>query len=137
MAEAGPLGTSARCNSRRQQYVNLYIVCDVSSEMRETTFSILTALATGPKHGYGIIREVRTLSGQRITLRAGSLYGALDRLSADGLVRRGREEIVDGRLRRYYELTDSGATALAQEARLLAARSSEALRRLTIAAQPA
>jgi DNA-binding PadR family transcriptional regulator len=46
-------------------------------------------------------------------LRPGTLYGALDRLAEQGLVEVDREEAVDGRLRRYYRLTDSGAAALA------------------------
>ena len=47
--------------------------------MQEPTFLILTALATGPKHGYGITQEVAELSDRSVTLRAGTLYGALDR----------------------------------------------------------
>jgi PadR family transcriptional regulator len=70
--------------------------------MQETTFLILTALADGPQHGYGIIRDVGRISGGRVTLRAGTLYGALERLDADGLIRVDREEVVDRRLRRYY-----------------------------------
>jgi hypothetical protein len=44
--------------------------------MQETTFLILTALAEGPQHGYGIIRDVGRISGDRVTLRAGTLCGA-------------------------------------------------------------
>ena len=83
--------------------------------MQETTFLILTALAQGPQHGYGIIQDVGRISGQRVTLRAGTLYGALERLDADGLIAMDREEIVDRRLRRYYRLTDAGAGTLAGE----------------------
>ncbi|MEV4540252.1 PadR family transcriptional regulator [Micromonospora echinaurantiaca] len=87
--------------------------------MREPTFLILTALAAGPRHGYGIIQEVAALSEQRVTLLPGTLYAALDRLSAQGLVAPDREETVDGRLRRYYRLTPDGVTALdAETARL-------------------
>ena len=67
--------------------------------MQETTFLILTALARGPQHGYGIIHDVRRISGERVALRAGTLYGALERLDADGLIALDREEVVDGRLR--------------------------------------
>ena len=42
-----------------------------------------------------------------------SLYMALDRLCSAGLVEPGREEVADGRLRRYYRLTDEGAALLA------------------------
>lgn len=83
--------------------------------LREPTFLILTALARQPLHGYGLIAEVLSLSGGHVTLRPGTLYGALDRLADDGLVDTDHEEVVDGRLRRYYRLTDRGEAALAAE----------------------
>ncbi|BFU46790.1 PadR family transcriptional regulator [Krasilnikovia sp. MM14-A1004] len=79
----------------------------------------MTALAAEPTHGYGVIRAVETLSDGDVVLRPGTLYGALDRLAEQGLVEVDREEAIDGRLRRYYRLTDHGAAALAgQVARL-------------------
>ena len=98
--------------------------------MQETTFLILTALAQGPQHGYGIIQDVGRISGNRVALRAGTLYGALERLDSGGLIGVDREEVVDGRLRRYYRLTDEGSARLAEEARRLQASASTALRRL-------
>jgi DNA-binding PadR family transcriptional regulator len=76
--------------------------------MQEATFLILTALADGSQHGYGIISEVTGISEGRVRLRAGTLYTALDRLKTDGLIDVDREEIVDNRLRRYYRLTPEG-----------------------------
>jgi PadR family transcriptional regulator PadR len=84
--------------------------------MREPTFWILTALATRPLHGYGVIQEAARLSGGQVTLQAGTLYAALDRLAAEGLVEPDHEERVDGRTRRYYRLTSDGASALDAEA---------------------
>ena len=101
--------------------------------MQEATFLILTALAAGRQHGYGIITEVAGISGGRVRLRAGTLYTALERLRADGLIAVDREEVVDGRLRRYYRLTDDGAVALRAEAARLQANASAALRRLRLA----
>jgi DNA-binding PadR family transcriptional regulator len=83
--------------------------------MREPTFFILTALAETPLHGYGVMRAVAELSGGRVTLRAGTLYAALDRLTEEGLLTVEREEVVEGRHRRYYRLTDSGGAALTAE----------------------
>jgi DNA-binding PadR family transcriptional regulator len=77
--------------------------------MQEPTFLILTALADRVKHGYGIMCDAERISGGRVRLRAGTLYTALDRLQSDGLVAADREEVVEGRLRRYYRLTDCGA----------------------------
>jgi len=98
--------------------------------MQEATFLILTALAERPQHGYGIIQDVGQISGNRVTLRAGTLYGALERLDADGLIGVDREEVVDRRLRRYYRLTDEGSAVLAEEARRLQASAAIALQRL-------
>jgi DNA-binding PadR family transcriptional regulator len=89
--------------------------------MREPTFWILTALASTPRHGYGIIQEAARLSGGRVKLQAGTLYAALDRLAAEGLVEPDSDEVVDGRTRRYYRLTGAGASALdAETARMRA-----------------
>jgi DNA-binding PadR family transcriptional regulator len=98
--------------------------------MQETTFLVLTALADGPQHGYGIIQDVRRISAERVTLRAGTLYGALERLDADGLIAVDREEVTGGRLRRYYRLTEDGSARLAGEARRLQESAATALRRL-------
>ncbi|MEY9907765.1 PadR family transcriptional regulator PadR [Catenulispora sp. MAP12-49] len=101
-----------------------------SSSRTEQTFQILTALVDGPLHGYGIIQEVARLSDGRTELRVGTLYGALDRLSGEGLLVLDREETVSGRLRRYYRLTDAGAQVLAGEAERLARQAAVALERL-------
>jgi PadR family transcriptional regulator, regulatory protein PadR len=80
--------------------------------MREPTFWILTSLASEARHGYGVIQEAARLSDGKVRLQAGTLYAALDRLVAEGLIEPDREETVDGRTRRYYRLTDDGAAAL-------------------------
>lgn len=101
--------------------------------IREPTFLILAAVAPVPLHGYGIIQAVADLSGGRVRLRAGTLYAALDRLVGEGSLVVDREEVVDGRLRRYYRITDAGLDALRRgvehlEANALAARGQLALR---------
>ncbi len=98
--------------------------------MQEATFLILTALAGGTQHGYGIITDVERISDQRVRLRAGTLYTALERLRADKLVEVDREEVVDGRLRRYYRLTAVGEERLAAEATRLQANALIAMSRL-------
>nr|BFE74104.1 hypothetical protein GCM10020092_074050 [Actinoplanes digitatis] len=60
--------------------------------MTEPAFFILTALIDAPRHGYGIVGEVADLSGGRVRLKIGTLYGVLDRLVTDGLVELDREE---------------------------------------------
>jgi len=101
--------------------------------LREPTFLILTALAAGAQHGYGIMTDVSQISGGRVRLRAGTLYTALDRLRAEELIGVDREEIVDGRLRRYYRLTLKGSELLAAEATRLKVNAAAALSRLDLA----
>jgi DNA-binding PadR family transcriptional regulator len=101
--------------------------------LQEPTFLILTALAAGPQHGYGIMTDVEEISEGRLRLRAGTLYAALDRLTSDGLVAQDREEIVGGRLRRYYRLTPDGTAVLAAETSRLRANVAVAAQRLRLA----
>lgn len=85
--------------------------------MREPTYLILVALGGGERHGYGITQDVAELSEGAVKLGAGTLYGALDRLVDEGLVTATRSETVDGRLRRYYALTEQGGLAVRAETR--------------------
>jgi DNA-binding PadR family transcriptional regulator len=100
--------------------------------MREPTFLVLAALASGRRHGYALISEAAILSDGRVQLKVGTLYAALDRLSAEGLVQAAGEEVVDGRHRRYYELTDAGAARLSLEATRLASNAKRAFARLEV-----
>ena len=96
-------------------------------QMREPTYFVLASLLDGPLHGYAIIQRTEQLSGGRIKLATGTLYTALDRLTAEGHVELVREEIVNGRARRSYGLTPPGAGALRAEA----SRMAEAARLVT------
>lgn len=98
--------------------------------MTEPTFFVLTALCGPPLHGYGIVGEVDGLSDGRVRLKIGSLYGILDRLVTEGLVQLDREESYQGRLRRYYRITDAGAETLRAEATRQAANVRAATRRI-------
>jgi DNA-binding PadR family transcriptional regulator len=100
--------------------------------MQEATFLILTSLAAGSQHGYGIITDVTGISDGRVRMRAGTLYTALDRLREDGLIEVDREEVVENRLRRYYRLTPTGSERLAEEAARLQANAHAAMSRLDL-----
>ncbi|HEU5109729.1 MAG TPA: PadR family transcriptional regulator [Micromonosporaceae bacterium] len=102
----------------------------MATTLTEPAFFVLTALVDEPRHGYGIIGEVADLSGGRVRLRIGTLYGVLDRLVTEGLVEPDREEVWQGRLRRYHRLTDDGRHALAAEAERHAANARLATDRL-------
>jgi PadR family transcriptional regulator, regulatory protein PadR len=82
----------------------------------EQALFILASLTRAELHGYAIAREVDELSEGRVELTAGTLYGALNRLAAEGLIAQSREVVVAGRRRRYYRLTSAGETVLAAEA---------------------
>jgi DNA-binding PadR family transcriptional regulator len=101
--------------------------------VQEPSFLVLTVLADGERHGYGIIVEAEKLSKGRSHLRPGTLYSTLDRLVAEQLIEVASEEVVDGRFRRYYRITGLGAAELEAESRHRAQTSREALRRLRLA----
>ena len=88
----------------------------MSQSLREPTFLILVTLTDQERHGYAIIKEVEKLSGGRLILGPGTLYGALDRLTDQGMIEPTRTESVDGRMRRYYAITGSGLEVVRTEA---------------------
>lgn len=98
--------------------------------MREATFAILSSLADGERHGYAIMTEAAAITGGAIRLQAGTLYAALDRLRVDGLVQVSSEDVVGGRLRRSFALTDQGRSRLAVEAQHRIEGAQLALKRL-------
>ncbi len=85
-------------------------------EIRRSTYFVLASLLDGPLHGYAIIGRAAELSGGEVRLSTGTLFGALDRLVEAGLVEAGKEEKVEGRVRRSYTLTHDGHAALTGEA---------------------
>jgi PadR family transcriptional regulator PadR len=87
--------------------------------MREPTYFLMAGLLDGPRHGYAIAQLARELSDGRVGLSAGTLYGALERLSDQGLIRPVDDLRVGGRRRRVYELTEDGRAQLVEEAQRL------------------
>jgi DNA-binding PadR family transcriptional regulator len=85
---------------------------------------ILSSLADGPKHGYGIMSDIETLTSLR--LGPGTLYGALARLESSGLIK----SLPAEDRRRPYQLTAKGITALRDELNLLQKLASTGLKRL-------
>ena len=89
--------------------------------MTEQAYLVLLVLGEGPRHGYAIVQGVAELTDGRVRLGAGTLYGVLDRLVEAGYARVSGEEVIDGRLRRYYALTDEGGAAAAVHTKQMAA----------------
>jgi DNA-binding PadR family transcriptional regulator len=102
----------------------------MTAALTPSAFWILTVLASGRRHGYDILRETRTASDGRVSLKVATLYAALERLEAEGSIRADGDEIVSGRARRYYVLTEHGASRLEDEARAMAQAAKAAQRHL-------
>jgi DNA-binding PadR family transcriptional regulator len=85
--------------------------------LTEATFYILLSIAGDWKHGYAILKDVKTLSQDRVILSTGTLYGAIKRLLDQGLIERVEEEKPEdvGRPRKFYSLTHSGNKVLEAE----------------------
>jgi DNA-binding PadR family transcriptional regulator len=87
---------------------------------------ILSSLAGGSKHGYGMMVDIETMTG--IRLGPGTLYGALARLESSGLIEAG--ELKDRR--RPYHLTRVGIQALREQLSLLEKLAATGLKRLAM-----
>lgn len=84
--------------------------------LTETSFFILLSLATAPKHGYAIMKEVETMSEARVVLATGTLYSALRRMLDDGWIERLEDTpVINGRERKLYRLTEYGRSILQAE----------------------
>ena len=85
---------------------------DNNYALTESTYYILLSLYR-PAHGYGIMQQVEEMSGGRVRLAPGTLYGALTALTGKGwIIRLPMEE---GSRKKEYTLTDKGLDALLKE----------------------
>jgi DNA-binding PadR family transcriptional regulator len=89
--------------------------------LTETTYFILLSLAHGPRHGYAIMKDVQSLSQERVMLSTGTLYSALKRLLDQGWIGRVDDPRngSDARVRKAYQLTDLGRRILQAEVQRL------------------
>ena len=85
--------------------------------LTETSFLIILSLATAPKHGYAIMKEVEAMSEKRVVLATGTLYSALRRMLEDGWIERVTDNSseVNNRERKLYQLTKYGRRVLEAE----------------------
>jgi DNA-binding PadR family transcriptional regulator len=79
---------------------------------------LLATVAARPGHGYEILSELRRRSEGAFALAEGTVYPALHRLEAAGMLA-SRWSVVEGRRRRVYALTGLGRRALATQHREL------------------
>lgn len=80
--------------------------------LTEGVYYILLSLNT-PMHGYGIMQNVELLSGGRVRLAAGTLYGAINTMLERGWIQSLPGE-TDSR-RKEYQLTNAGRSVLQEE----------------------
>ena len=83
--------------------------------VKSTVFLILLALAEEPRHGYGIMLDVKQRSDGTVNLGTSHLYRHLKRLLEDALVEEVSAEAASDPRRRYYRLTDFGRELLEAE----------------------
>jgi DNA-binding PadR family transcriptional regulator len=82
--------------------------------MTEPVLLILLSLASQPRHGYASLRDTEEMSGGRVRLSTGTLYGALRRLLQDRWIERYKEED-NARGKQAYRLSPLGRRNLQQE----------------------
>jgi len=82
--------------------------------LTEPVLLVLLSLAEQPRHGYSILKDIESMSGGRVLLSTGTLYGALQRLLDNGWIERVEEEDAP-RDRRTYKLTSRGRRNLQAE----------------------
>jgi DNA-binding PadR family transcriptional regulator len=101
----------------------------LSPPVSDPVLHILLALSDQPRHGYAISTEIEERTGGSLRLGTGTLYSALKRLRADGLIEEVTDEgdAAEGRPRRTYALTERGRTTLAEQSERLRALVAHAL----------
>ena len=76
---------------------------------------ILSILKMGESYGYQIIQRVKAISGGELEWADGMLYPVLHRLEKEGFILSSWKLSDNGRMRKYYQITDQGREALEVE----------------------
>lgn len=85
--------------------------------LTEALFYILLAVRV-PNHGYGITQEIEQLTGGRLKLGPGTLYGAIQSLLSKGWIELYREDRTS-RKKKEYLITEEGRRAFFEEKKRL------------------
>ena len=81
-------------------------------------FHLLLALRDGEQHGYALMQRVEELTDGAVRMGPGTLYGAIKRMLADGLIEESDQRpdpALDDQRRRYYRITATGARVCSAE----------------------
>jgi len=76
---------------------------------------LLCLLTQRQMYGYQIIRELEGRSQGYFKFKEGTLYPALHRLEATGLIQGKWHMLPSNRQRKYYQITDKGYSALVKK----------------------
>lgn len=90
-----------------------------SSDVWQGTLALMvlrTLDTMGPLHGYGIARRIEQTSGDRLSVKYGTLYPALLKLEQQGFVASSWDVSDNNRRAKYYRLTRAGRKQLEKEA---------------------
>jgi DNA-binding PadR family transcriptional regulator len=86
--------------------------------LTEPVFLVLLSLLEAPRHGYALLRDAETLSGGRVRLSTGTLYGVIHRLLESKWIERFETDDTS-RDKQSYRLTPLGKKYLQAEAERL------------------
>lgn len=103
---------------KRQYVVMRHVVAQPDDPegkpLTEAVLLILASLADRPRHGYGLMKDIETLSNGRVRLSTGTLYGALRRLLEDAWIETFEQDDTS-RDKQAYKLTVAGRRQLQVE----------------------
>ena len=89
-----------------------------TAPLKGVHFHILLVLLAGPRHGYGIVKDIESVTRGALRLEPGNLYRYVGQLQRAGLVTRDLDRVTaeagDER-RRYYRIAEKGRKAVAAE----------------------
>ncbi len=83
--------------------------------LTESYFFILLCLLQEPMHGYGIMNEAMRLSGGRVIIGSGTMYGAVNNMLKRGWIAETEQSGFADKKRRMYHLTEKGKEILSDE----------------------
>jgi DNA-binding PadR family transcriptional regulator len=91
---------------------------ELGGPLAPAVFHLLLALRDGEQHGYALMQRVEQLTDGAVRMGPGTLYGAIKRMLAEGLIEESEERpdpALDDQRRRYYRITGAGERSRATE----------------------
>jgi DNA-binding PadR family transcriptional regulator len=90
------------------------------TNISDLEYLTLNALIPGASYGYAIRKDIAEWTEGQIEPSLATLYDVLHRLLEDGLIKRGEDKIIEGRLRRTYRITGLGKRAMTRKEQIAA-----------------